>query len=117
MQILQIVRQARFQQISSFIVIDGAKLNFESKNQTFSAWKLLSVFGARKGMIKVMGLIVGAIFMMAFGVYFLMNANLPELVFPFFQLPNIEWGVVGFVTLVGGITVFGTAFAASKFNR
>ena len=64
-----------------------------------------------------MSLIVGAIFMMAFGAYFLMNANLPEFVFPFFQLPNVNWGAVGFVTIVGGITVFGTAFVVSRLSK
>jgi uncharacterized membrane protein YuzA (DUF378 family) len=53
---------------------------------------------------------------MAFGVYFLMNADL-EFAFLFFQLPNVNWGVVGFVTLAGSAAVFGTAFAASKLNR
>ena len=68
-------------------------------------------------MIRVMGLMVGGIFLTAFGVYFLMNANLPELVFPFLQLPNINWGAAGFVTVVGGITVFSMAFAASRLSK
>jgi hypothetical protein len=67
-------------------------------------------------MFKVMGLIVGGIFMTAFGIYSLMNANL-EFVLPFFQLPNVNWGAVGFVTVVGGITVFSMAFAASRLSR
>jgi hypothetical protein len=63
-------------------------------------------------MFKVIGLIVVGVFLMSFGVYSLMNANWPVL-----QLPNVNWGLVGFVTLVGGITVFGTAFAASRLSR
>lgn len=68
----------------------------------------------KKGMFKVIALIVGGIFLMAFGVHFLMNANL---VFPFFQLPNVNWGVAGFVALVGSAAVFGSAFVASRLNR
>jgi hypothetical protein len=67
-------------------------------------------------MLKVIALIVGGIFLMTFGVYFLMNANL-QFVFPLFQLPNVNWGVVGFVSLAGSATVFGTAFVASKLNK
>lgn len=64
-----------------------------------------------------MSLIVGGIFLTAFGVYFLMNANLPQFLFPFFQLPNVNWGAIGFVTIVGGISVFSVAFAANKLSR
>jgi hypothetical protein len=65
-------------------------------------------------MFKVITLIVGGIFLMTFGIYFLMNANL-QFVFPL--LPNVNWGVVGFVTLAGSAAIFGTAFAASKLNK
>lgn len=68
-------------------------------------------------MFKVIALIVGGIFLMASGVHFLMNANLPEFVFPFFQLPNVNWGVVGFVALVGSAAVFGSAFVVSRVNK
>jgi hypothetical protein len=67
-------------------------------------------------MFKVIALIVGGILLMTFGVYFLLNANL-HFVFPYFQLPNINWGVVGFVSLAGSAAVFGTAAIASKLNR
>jgi hypothetical protein len=68
-------------------------------------------------MFKVIALIVGGTLLMAFGVHFLMNANLPALVFPFFQLPNVNWGVVGFVALVGSAAVFGSAFVASRLSK
>jgi hypothetical protein len=63
-------------------------------------------------MFKVIGLIVVGLLLMSVGVYSLMNANLPVL-----QLPNVNWGLVGFVATVGGIAVFGSAFAASKLSR
>ena len=72
---------------------------------------LLSVLRG-KSMFKVIGLIVAGIFLMSFGVYSLMNANWPAL-----QLPNVNWGLVGFVATVGGIAVFGSAFTASRLSR
>lgn len=74
---------------------------------------------AKKGMFKVIALIVGAIFLMTLGVYFLANADLQEFVFPFFQLPalDVNWQVVGFVTIVGSIAAFGSAFVASRLNK
>jgi len=78
---------------------------------------LISLLLSRKGMFKVIGLIVGGIILMTFGIYFVTNANLPLLFFAFFQFPNVNWGVVGFITLAGSAAVFGTAFLASKLNR
>jgi hypothetical protein len=68
-------------------------------------------------MFKVIALIVVGTFLMAFGLHFLLNADLPALVFPFLQMPNVNWSAVGFVAVIGGITVFGTAFAASRLSR
>jgi hypothetical protein len=63
-------------------------------------------------MFKVIALIVIGIFLMTFGTYFLSMANLPVL-----QLPKIDvnWTVVGFVTIIGSIVTFGSAFAVSRF--
>lgn len=60
-------------------------------------------------MFKVIGLIVVGIFLMTFGTYFLSIADLPAL-----HLPDVDWAVVGFVTLVGSIVTFGSAFAVSR---
>ena len=62
-------------------------------------------------MFKVIALIVIGIFLMTFGTYFLSMANLPVL-----QLPKIDvnWTVVGFVTIIGSIVTFGSAFAVSR---
>ena len=68
-------------------------------------------------MFKVISLIVGGIFLMASGVYFVMNANLPELLLSFFRLPNVNWGIVGFISLAGSAAIFGTALVASKLNK
>jgi hypothetical protein len=65
-------------------------------------------------MFKVIALIAGGIFLMAFGVHFLMNANLA---FPFFQLPSVNWGVAGFVALVASAAVFGSAFVVSRLSK
>ena len=61
-------------------------------------------------MIKVIGLIVLGIFLMTFGTYFLSIADLPVL-----HLPDVNWTVVAFVTIVGSIVTFGSAFAVSRF--
>ena len=60
-------------------------------------------------MFKVIGLIVVGIFLMTFGTYFLSIANLPVL-----QLPDVNWALVGFVTIIGSIVTFGSAFAVSR---
>jgi hypothetical protein len=60
-------------------------------------------------MFKVIGLIVVGIFLMTFGAYFLSIANLPVL-----QLPDVNWALVGFVTIIGSIVTFGSAFAVSR---
>ncbi|HJU34014.1 MAG TPA: hypothetical protein VJ695_02725 [Nitrososphaera sp.] len=60
-------------------------------------------------MFKVIGLIVVGIFLMTFGTYFLSIADLPAL-----HLPEVNWPLVGFVTIVGSIVSFGSAFAVSK---
>ena len=46
---------------------------------------------------------------MTFGTYFLSIAELP-----FLHLPDVNWTLVGFVTLVGSIVTFGSAFAVSR---
>jgi hypothetical protein len=60
-------------------------------------------------MLKVIGLIVVGIFLMTFGTYFLSIANLPV-----FQLPDVNWALVGLVTVIGSIVTFGSAFAVSR---
>jgi hypothetical protein len=62
-------------------------------------------------MYKVIALIVIGIFLMTFGTYFLSIADLPVL-----QLPKIDvnWGVVGFVAIIGSVVTFGSAFAVSR---
>jgi hypothetical protein len=60
-------------------------------------------------MFKIIGLIVLGIFLMTFGTYFLSIADLPVL-----HLPDVNWTLVGFVTLIGSIVTFGSAFAVSK---
>jgi hypothetical protein len=60
-------------------------------------------------MFKVIGLIVLGIFLMTFGTYFLSIAELHAI-----HLPDVDWAVVGFVTLVGSIVTFGSAFAVSR---
>ena len=69
-------------------------------------------------MFKVLALIVGGIFLMTFGIYFLSIANLPALIAQI-QLPaiNVNWAIVGFVTRAGSIATFGSAFAVSKLSR
>jgi hypothetical protein len=62
-------------------------------------------------MFKVIGLIVAGIFLMTFGTYFLSIADLPVI-----QLPDIDWAVVGFVTIIGSIVTFGSAFAVSRIG-
>jgi hypothetical protein len=80
------------------------------------SFKLSSSYGsivmcADADMFKVIALIVIGIFLMTFGTYFLSMANLPVL-----QLPKIDvnWTVVGFVTIIGSIVTFGSAFAVSR---
>lgn len=60
-------------------------------------------------MFKVIGLIVVGIFLMTLGTYFLSTADLPVI-----QLPDVNWTLVGFVTLIGSIVTFGSAFAVSR---
>jgi hypothetical protein len=47
--------------------------------------------------------------LMTFGTYFLSIADLPAL-----QLPDVNWTLVGFVTIIGSIVTFGSAFAVSR---
>jgi hypothetical protein len=69
-------------------------------------------------MFKVLALIVGGIFLMTFGIYFLSIANLPALLSQI-QLPaiNVNWAIVGFVTIAGSIATFGSAVVVSKLYR
>jgi hypothetical protein len=60
-------------------------------------------------MLKIVGLIVLGIFLMTFGTYFLSIADLPVI-----HLPDVNWTLVGFVTLIGSIVTFGSAFAVSR---
>ena len=60
-------------------------------------------------MFKVIGLIVLGIFLMTFVTYFLSIVGLHDL-----YLPDVNWALVGIVTLVGSIVTFGSAFAVSR---
>jgi len=81
--------------------------------QFIKSFKLAHSYGSiaipRCDMFKVIGLIVLGIFLMTFGTYFLSIADLPVL-----HLPDVNWTLVGFVTLVGSIVTFGSAFAVSR---
>ena len=64
-------------------------------------------------MFKVIGLIVAGVFLLAFGIYFLSVAQLP----PFnIQFPNVNWALVGFVVIAGGVVSFGTAAVTARLN-
>jgi hypothetical protein len=77
------------------------------------SFKLVQSYGSIASpnayMFKVIGLIVVGILLMTFGTYFLSIANLPVL-----QLPDVNWTLVGFVTIIGSIVTFGSAFAVSR---
>jgi len=81
--------------------------------QFIKFFKLVQSYGSialsDADMFKVIGLIVVGIFLMTFGTYFLSIANLPVL-----QLPDVNWALVGFVTIIGSIVTFGSAFAVSR---
>jgi len=68
----------------------------------------------KKGMFKVVGLIVVGTFLVGLGLHFLLNSGL---LLQFLQLPSVNWGVAGLVALVGGAAVFGSAFAVSRLNK
>lgn len=36
--------------------------------------------------------------------------------FPVFQLPYVNWAVIGFVLIIASAASFGTAFVASRFK-
>ncbi len=61
-------------------------------------------------MLKVLGLMVVGILLAAYGLYLVSTG------FPIIQLPNVNWGMVGFVLIIGSAASFGTAFVASKFK-
>jgi len=65
-------------------------------------------------MFKVLALIVGGIFLMTFGIYFLSIANLPAFAFPAFPVINVNWTIVGFVAIAGSVATLGSAFIVSK---
>lgn len=58
-----------------------------------------------------MGLMVAGVVLMSFGLYSLSIAEIPT-----FQLPAINWGPVGFVTIAASVATFGSAFVVSKLN-
>lgn len=62
-------------------------------------------------MFSIIALIVAGTFLMACGLHFLLNS---DIVFQLMQLSNVNWGVIGFVVLIGGAVVIGSAFAVSK---
>lgn len=63
------------------------------------------------GMFKVFALIVVGISLMSLGVYALSVADLSV-----FQLPAVNWGIIGFVTIAGSIASFGSAFVVVKLT-
>ena len=65
-------------------------------------------------MFKVIALIVVGTFLMASGMHLLLNSGWA---FPLFQLPNVNWGVAGFVALVASAAVFGSAFVVGRLSR
>jgi hypothetical protein len=62
-------------------------------------------------MFKVIALMVVGVFLMSFGIYSLSIAE-----FPTFQLPTINWTVVGVVTIGGSIATLGSAFVVSRLT-
>jgi hypothetical protein len=62
-------------------------------------------------MFKILGLIVAGILSASFGVYLVSIVG-----FPVFQLPNVNWAIVGFVLIVASAASFGTAFVVSRLN-
>lgn len=65
-------------------------------------------------MFRVIGLIMAGTFLVGLGLHFLMSSGL---LLQFLQLPNVNWGVAGFVALAGGAAIFGSAFAVSRLSR
>jgi hypothetical protein len=62
-------------------------------------------------MFKVVALMVAAVILMSFGLYSLSIAEIPAL-----HLPAVNWGLVGFVTIVASVATFGSAFVVSRLN-
>jgi len=61
--------------------------------------------------LKIIALIIAGIFMASSGLYlFSIGA------FPVFQLPYVNWAVIGFVLIIASAASFGTAFVASRFK-
>jgi len=54
-------------------------------------------------------MVVGVL-LAAYGLYLVSTG------FPIIQLPNVNWGMVGFVLIIGSAASFGTAFVASRFK-
>ncbi len=66
-------------------------------------------------MFKVIALIGVGTFLMAFGLHSLVSSGM---VFQIPQLlPNVNWGVMGFVALVASAAVFGSAFVVSRLDK
>lgn len=67
-------------------------------------------------MIKIMALIMGGVFLMALGAYALSISNIqfPALSWPQLSMPEVNWAIVGFVTVIGGLISTGAGIAASR---
>ena len=67
-------------------------------------------------MIKIVALIIGGVFLMAMGAYALSisNVQFPAFAWPQVSLPDVNWAIVGFVTIVGGLVSTGAGIAVSR---
>lgn len=67
-------------------------------------------------MLKIMSLIVGGIFLMAMGLYAINTSNIqfPSFTWPEIDTPDVNWAVVGFVAIVGGLISTGMGVVASR---
>lgn len=67
-------------------------------------------------MLKIMALIIDGVFLMAMGAYALSISNIqfPAFALPQIGMPEVNWAIVGFVTIVGGLISTGAGIAASR---
>jgi hypothetical protein len=74
-------------------------------------------------MFKVLTLIVLGIVLMGMGMYALSNVPLTALNLDFLRFlfnwnfPSVNWALVGFVSMVASVAIFGSAFVVSRVYR
>lgn len=74
-------------------------------------------------MFKIIILIVLGAILMGMGVYTLSTVSLSAFSFDFlnflfnWNLPTVNWALVGIVTMVASAAIFGSAFVATKMVR